>query len=159
MTLKIHQNVRLIKFCSADKSRADIKTKDRQSTDLFLKGLHLSYFEHTDSQQSDFRKHQRSEYQVRKRKSPNGLSDFPALRNYNKLVVDFQKLALFNETKNNNKNNRNETETKTSSNTDKSANETKLIKTTLTSNKVIQPVATTKQSLNVTKQPFLIQVY
>lgn len=144
-------------YC-VDKSHADI-IKDRQSADLFLKGLHLSYFEHNDSQHSDYRKHQRPEYQVRKRKSPNGLSVFPALRNYNKLVVDFQKLALFNATRDINKNNnRNETETKESSHTDTNVNDTKLIKTTLTSDKVAQSDVTQRPS-NDTKQPFLIQVY
>lgn len=120
---------------------------------MFWKGLHLSYFEHNDSQHSDYRKHQRPEYQVRKRKSPNGLNDFPALRNYNKLVVDFQKLP-----KDINKNYRNEMETKISSNTDTNVNDTKLIKTTLTSDKVAQPNIK-QRPLNDTKQPFLIQVY
>lgn len=132
-------------FSKAEKSPADI---DRQSTDLFLKGLYLSFFESNDLHQDDYQRHERPEYSVRKRKSPSGLANFPAMQNYRKLVVDFSKLALNNESKDIHRTNANQTDT--------NIKNMKLIESTMTS---VAQTNTTHKPLNSTKQPFLIQVY
>lgn len=131
-------------FSVAGKSLAD---KDNGlSTDLFLKGLHLSFFESNDLHQDDYQRHERPEYTVRKRKSPTGLANFPTMQK-KKLVVDFSKSTPYNETKDHHQTNANKTDTLT---------DTKLIETTMTS---ASQANTTHAPLNSTKQPFLIQVY
>lgn len=71
---------------------ADV-SKDRRSTDLFLKGLYLSNFENLDLK----RLTQRTNDNLQKR---NSNAKLPDMRNYNKLLADFSKLATLDETKN-----------------------------------------------------------
>lgn len=70
--------------------------KDRRSTDLFLKGLYLSKFERNHLN-TDYRTKESPELPVRKRTIHS--NNFPDMRNYNKLLVDYSKLATHDETK------------------------------------------------------------
>lgn len=70
--------------------------KDRRSTDLFLKGLYLSKFERNHLN-TDYRTKESPELPVRKRTIHS--NNFPDTRNYNKLLVDYSKLATHDETK------------------------------------------------------------
>lgn len=73
---------------------ADV-SKDRRSTDLFLKGLYLSNFENNDLKQATYRTSEWSRLPVKKRNS----NHLPDTSNYNKLLVDYSKLATYDETK------------------------------------------------------------
>lgn len=72
---------------------ADV-SKDRRSTDLFLKGLYLSNFENIDLK----RLTQRTHDNLQPKRNSN--AKLPDMRNYNKLLADFSKLATLDETKN-----------------------------------------------------------
>lgn len=132
---------------AADTRDAD-GSKDRRSTDLFLKGLYLSFFESNDAHPADYRN---PELPLRKRNIHSNRIDFPAMRNYNKLVVDFSKLANYNETRHIYRNLANETDTTTESNTDRTAKQ------------IIHPTTVPEQTTYATnqqsEQPFLIAVY
>lgn len=156
-----------INFRDTDKRHADY-TKDHQSTDLFLKGLYLSFFENSDLNQLDhYQTHERAEIAVRKRKSPINFGNFATLRNNNQLTVNSSKLATSNETNDINQSNNNETETdttKTGLNTDTRSNDNsfkdaKIFNPTLTFD-TPAPINATHEprTLNNT-EPFLIQVY
>lgn len=144
-----------------DKRRADETLKDRRSTDLFLKGLYLSFFENNDSINHALYHIDGDGTALKKRnvhqKSAISSSHFPAMRNYNKLAVDFSKLAQFDETRDSSSQNNND-DTKS---TDKSVNNENLINPTLTFGaKAIQPTSTLKyHDNNNAQQSFLIQVY
>lgn len=122
----------------------------------------------------DYRIDEGAAFPLRKRNVPQktitSSTDFPALRNYNKLVVDFTKLATNNnEAKNHPRSNHeikstdtsvNNTNNNNNKNTSKDAN---LIYSTLTSgNKAVHPTSTaTEQQTNQNNraQPFLIKVF
>lgn len=88
MTINNH----LQTFFNNKNTDADV-SKDRRSTDLFLKGLYLSNFENFDIK----RLTQRTNDNLQKR---NSNAKLPDMRNYNKLLADFSKLATLDETKN-----------------------------------------------------------
>lgn len=138
--------------------------KDHQSTDLFLKGLHLSYFESNDLNLPDYyRTHERAETPVRKRKSPINFGIVMQNNNNNQLTSNHLKLTAFNRTNDINKSSNNETDTtKTELNTDTRANITidnaKTIKTTLTQ-AILANETHQSQIHNNNTGSFLIRVY
>lgn len=165
---KKHKQIFKIDFVT-DKRRADEISKNRRSTDLFLKGLYLSFFENNNLNYADYRidgdvaaLRKRNVYQ----RGAISSSNFPAMRNYNKLVVDFSKLASYNETKDilfKTNDETKSTDKRVNNNAFKDAN---LSSTTLTSGAkaVVQSNSVTEkyERKNTNKndaQPFLIQVY
>lgn len=147
-----------------DKRNAEY-AKDHQSTDLFLKGLHLSFFESNDLNLPDYyRTHERAETPVRKRKSPINFG-IVMQNNNNQLNSNHLKLTAFNKTNDINKSSNNETDTtKIELNTDTQANFTiensKTIKPTLTFNKAIPTNATHESQIhNNNTGSFLIRVF
>lgn len=134
--------------------------KDHQSTDLFLKGLHLSYFESNDLNLPDYyRTHEGAETPVRKRKSPINIG----IVNNNQLISNHLNLTTFNRTNDNNKSSNHETDmTKTELNTDIQTNLTfdnaKTIKSTLTQ-AVLANETNQLQIHNNNTGSFLIRIY
>lgn len=134
--------------------------KDHQSTDLFLKGLHLSYFESNDLNLPDYyRTHEGAETPVRKRKSPINIG----IVNNNQLISNHLNLTTFNRTNDNNKSSNHETDmTKTELNTDIQTNlkfdNAKTIKSTLTQ-AVLANETNQLQIHNNNTGSFLIRIY
>ncbi|XP_055300050.1 uncharacterized protein LOC129567310 isoform X2 [Sitodiplosis mosellana] len=151
-----------------DKRHADY-TKDHQSTDLFWKGLHLSFFENNDLNQLDYyTTHERDDTPVRKRKSPLDFGNFLGTRNNNnnnQPTIDSAILTAHNETNDFYKRNNNKTETtKTGLSANTRSNDAfknaNIFKPTLTFDKAVLTNATHEpRTLNNYTEPFLIRVY
>lgn len=132
---------------------------------MFLKGLYLSFFEGTDLNHANYRI-DGDAGALRKRnvhhRSAISSSHFPAMRNYNKLVVDFSKIAQYDETKDILYRNNDATKAMDNS-VNNGFKDAYLIHPTLTiGTTATQSTSSTEKhdtTNNNAKQPFLIQVY
>lgn len=133
---------------------------ENESTDLFFKGLYLSFFESNDLDTLDnYRTHERAETPVRKRKSPINFSIFSTMQNSNhQLNANSSPLTVYNETNDIYKSKNNETET-TKTGLNEPFKDVTFINSTLTFDKAAQTNATREQRTHNNTESFLIRVY